>query len=143
MYFIDCCRQRFLLCHRSLRRVRCMVGEEWEVTQWRHILSAAMDLATLVPTGIWPPFITVSIAMADFFMIEMADFFVIEMISSSGTVSLLVLTSRRSDFLGGGTLMTTGIRIPMPTMAIHLPIVMNQHRTVPTLHRMEPNIGVI
>ena len=113
-----------------------MVEEEWEVMQRRHILSAVMGLATLVLIGISPPFITVSIAMADFFMIAMADFFVIEMISSSGTVSLLALTSRRSDFLGGGTLMATGIRIPMPTMAIHLPIVMNQHR-------MEPNIGAI
>jgi hypothetical protein len=119
------------------------VGEDSEVTDLRRILSAVMDLVILVLTGISPPFITVLIAMADFFMIAMADFFVIEMISSSGTVSLSVLTSRRSDFLGGGTLMTTGIRIPMPTMAIHLPIVMNQHRTVPTLHRMEPNIGVI
>jgi hypothetical protein len=111
------------------------VEEDSEVTDLRRILSAAMDLAILALIGISDFGIMVSFAMAGFSAIVM--------ISSSGTVSLLVLTSRRSDFLGGGTLMTTGIRIPMPTMAIHLPIVMNQHRTVPTLHRMEPNIGVI
>ena len=119
------------------------VGEDSEVTDLRRILSAAMDLAILVLTGISPPFITVLIEMADFFMIEMADFFVIEMISSSGTVSLSVLTSRRSDFLGGGTLMTTGIRIPMPIMATHILPTTRHHRTRATPHRMEPNIGVI
>ena len=79
-----------------------------------------------------------------FLVIAMADFSVIAMISSSGTVSSLVLTSRHSVSLGGGggTLITTGIRIPMPTLATHLPIVTNHHRTVATLHRMEPNVGV-
>ena len=109
------------------------VGEDSEVTDLRRILSAAMDLAILVLIGISDFFITVSFAMADFFVIT---------ISSLDTVSSLVLTSRHSDSPGGGTLMMTGTRIPMLTMATLIPIVTNHQRTVVTRHRMESNIGV-
>ena len=86
---------------------------DWEVMEWHHILSAVVDLAVLVQTAISHFFITISITAA--------DFSVIAMISSSGTVSSLVLTSRHLDSLAGGTLITTRIRIPMPTMATRLP----------------------
>jgi len=112
-----------------------MVAEEdSEVTDLRRILSAAMDLAILAPTGILH-FGTVSITMADFSTTAM--------ISSSGTVSSSVLTSQHSGSLGDGTLITIGIPIPIATMATHLPMTTNHHRTGATRHRMEPNIGVI
>ena len=110
------------------------VGEDSEVTDLRRILSAAMDLAILALIGISDFGIMVSFAMADFSAIAM--------ISSSGTVSLLVLTSRRSDSLGGGIL-TTGIRIPMSIMATHIPTITHHHHTGTILPSMEPNIGVI
>jgi hypothetical protein len=115
---------------------------EWEVMEWHRILPAVVDLAALVQTGISHFFITISITAAGFSMIAMADFSVIAMISSSGTVSSLVLTSRHLDSLAGGTLMTTPIRIPIPTMTTRLPLVTNHRHTAATLHRMEPNIGV-
>ena len=110
------------------------VEEDSEVTDLRRILSAAMDLAILALIGISDFGIMVSFAMADFSAIAM--------ISSSGTVSLLVLTSRPSDSLGGGIL-TTGIRIPMPIMATHILPTTHHHRTQATPHRTEPNIGAI
>ena len=110
-----------------------VVGEDSEVTDLRPILSAAMDLAVLVLIGISDFRIMVSFATA--------DFSVIVMISSSGTVSSLVLTSRRSDSLGG--ILTTGIRIPMAIMATHILTTTHHHHTGTILRRMEPNIGVI
>lgn len=110
-----------------------VVGEDSEVTDLRPILSAAMDLAVLVLIGISDFRIMVSFATA--------DFSVIVMISSSGTVSSLVLTLRRSDSLGG--ILTTGIRIPMPIMATHILTTTHHHRTRTTLHGMEANIGAI
>jgi hypothetical protein len=111
-----------------------VVGEDSEVTDLRLILSAAMDLAVLALIGISDFGIMVSFAMADFSAIAM--------ISSSGTVSLLVLISPHSDSLDGGIL-TTGIRIPTPTMATHILTTTHHRRTVTTLPRMEPNIGAI
>ena len=110
------------------------VGEDSEVTDLRRILSAAMDLTISALIGISDFGIMVSFAMADFSAIAM--------ISSSGTVSLLVLTSRRSDSRAGG-IPTIGIRIPMPTMVTQLPLVTTPHRTAAILQLMEPNIGVI
>ena len=110
------------------------MGEDSEVTDLRRILSAAMDLVILALIGISDFFITVSIAMADFSAIAM--------ISSSGIVSSSVLTSRRSDSLGGGTL-TTGMPIPMRIMATHILTTTHHHHTGTILRRMEPNIGVI
>ena len=112
-----------------------VVGEDSEVTDLRRILSAAMDLAILALIGISDFGIMVSFAMADFSAIAM--------ISSSGTVSLLVLTSLPSDSPGGGILITTGIRIPMPIMATHILPTTHHHRTQATPHRTEPNIGAI
>ena len=111
-----------------------VVGEDSEVTDLPPILSAAMDLAVLVLIGISDFRIMVSFATA--------DFSVTVMISSSGTVSLLVLTLRRSDSLGGGIL-TTGIRIPMPNMATRILTTTLHHRRRTTLHPLEPNIGAI
>jgi hypothetical protein len=108
-------------------------GEDSEVTDLRRILSAAMDLAILALIGISDLGIMVSFAMADFSAIVM--------ISSSGTVSLLVLTSRPSDSLGG--ILTTGMRIPMPIMATQILTTTHHHHTETILRRMEPNIGVI
>ena len=111
-----------------------MVGEDSGVMDLRRILSAAMDLAVLALIGISDLGIMISFMTADFSTIVT--------ISSSGTVSLLVLTSRPSDSLGGG-IPTTGIRIPMPIMATHILTTTHHHRTRTTLHRMEPNIGAI
>ena len=109
------------------------VGEDSEVTDLRRILSAATDLAVLALTRIGDFGITVSFTMADFSAIAM--------ISSSGTVSLLLLTSRRSDSLGGGIL-TIGMRIPMLITATHILTTTHHHHTGTILRRMEPNIGV-
>jgi len=111
-----------------------VVGEDSVVTDSRRILSVAMDLAILALTGILHFFTTGSIA------IGIAGFSAIAMISFSGIVSSLVLTSRHSDTLGGGTRMTIGIPTPMPT---HIPMITNHHQTGVTLQRMEPNIGAI
>ena len=109
------------------------VEEDSEVTDLRRILSAAMDLAILALIGISDFGIMVSFAMAGFSAIVM--------ISSSGTVSLLVSTSRPSDSLGGGIL-TIGIRIPKLITATHILTITHHHHTGTILRRMEPNIGV-